>query len=301
MNNESLAVEAIDWFLKIERSEPTLEVLVAWQRWLEQSPAHRMEYEATQRTWRALDHLAPAEEPRAARRNNKWTWGLGLAATVAMTFVAVQALITKDVYQTQVAEHRELILPDRSRVQLGARSIVKIDFSNEHRKVKLLAGEAFFSIAKDATRPFVVDAGVSTVTAIGTAFNVRRYENTVTVEVAEGSVRLGNAASNLKPGQEASMDADGRVMALRTTPLESVAAWRIGRHSYIDEPLSLIVADLNRYSSRRVTIDDPQLANLRITTTFFSDESQGWLHTLGRAVPSLLVMETKDGVRITTK
>ena len=97
------------------------------------------------------------------------------------------------------------------------------------------------------------------------------------------------------------MDKSGALQAVRHLPAENVAAWREGGHRYIDEPLGLVIADLNRYATQRIVVEDPALEALRITTTFFSDDWQGWLDTLETAVPILQVRKAKNSVRIATK
>ncbi len=328
---DAVATEAVDWFLRIEREEPAIETLAAWQRWLELSPAHRTAYEATQRTWTALDTLsasrweegqtAGAPTARAGRRGGTagrmrrlvWAAAASLGITTALALLTVRSM-TGDAYrttiETTVGEHRELVLPDKSRVQVGAHSALEIRLTSRAREVRLLSGEAFFSVAQDISRPFVVDAGMSKVTAIGTAFNVRRYGDVVAVEVAEGRIRLepattfmpnAGAATVLRQGEETVVERSGVIRSVRALASDNVAAWRNGRHSYIDEPLSRVIADLNRYSTRPVVIDDPALARLRITTTFFSTDWQGWLHTLASAAPALQIKEDRDTMRIVSK
>jgi len=94
------------------------------------------------------------------------------------------------------------------------------------------------------------------------------------------------------------LDTSGALKTVRHVPAEQVATWRQGQHHYIDEPLGIVIADLNRYASRRIVVDDPAVDSLRITTTFFSDDWQGWLATLEMAVPTLQVRQAEDGVYI---
>jgi len=215
-DEDSLTSEAVAWFLRVARADAPLEVLSAWQQWLERSEANRAAYESIQRTWGALDDVSPLPWPTDAEVERDRYAGetavhrLGEARPSAFRWPVAASVgccrrthrsvdlachlgdarnLPADV-STGTAEHRETRLPDGSRVEVGARSSVKIDFAQHHRQIHLISGEAFFSVAKDANRPFVVDAGLGRVTAVGTAFNVRRYGTSLAVEVAEGQVRL---------------------------------------------------------------------------------------------------------------
>lgn len=334
-NEDPLAAEAVEWFLRVEHDDAPLEVVAAWQQWLGQSEAHREAYRQTQRTWQALDRLAPAfpltdadvgrtlhsKRIAAGRSRRRLLSAAACLAGVAVAGTTVLRLTSSDVVtyhtrvSTDIARHREIDLPDASHVLVGARSIVEIEFTRGQRQVRLISGEAFFSVAKDAQRPFVVDAGPGRVTAVGTAFNVHRYGDSVAVEVAEGQVRLEAVATraaasqkvqpttttSLRRGQEAIMDGSGALQQIRHRPAESVAAWRKWQHHYIDEPLSIVIADLNRYATQQIVVSDPAVETLRITTTFFNDDWRGWLRTLEAAVPALEIEEDQGIVHISAR
>ena len=152
---------------------------------------------------RLLDRPA-SELPRLIGRWGDWTTGQRQAAAMAGIAVllvgVVYAIVTvvpkleRDEpilsHQTAIAEHRDIVLTDGSRVSIGAKSSLSVNFSSEKRIVVLEAGEALFEVAHDAERPFVVLAGASTITAVGTAFNVRREGNRVVVTVTEGTVEV---------------------------------------------------------------------------------------------------------------
>lgn len=218
---------------------------------------------------------------------------------------------------TGIAEHRQIRLADGSSVVVGGHSKIEVRYSSRSRDIRLLSGEAFFTVSKDPRRPFVVEAGPGRITALGTAFNVRRSDDMLAVEVAEGRVRLepvatrrpaGDAsAASLRPvtalgtGEEAVMDRAGSLQMVRPIPAEQIATWRSGRHSYIDEPLAVVVADLNRYSTQQIVIDDDSVSSLRITATFLSDDWRGWLATLEAAAAEqgITVRTGKDAIHIT--
>jgi transmembrane sensor len=195
-----------------------------------------------------------------------------------------------------VAETREATLPDGSGLTLGARSTVAIDFKGAPRKVELREGEAFFTVKHDKARPFVVHAGGLDVVAVGTAFDVLRTGSRVAVTVQEGTVEVsihepgGNAAIErlrASAGHQVVYDDAAQYIgpSLRVVDPVAATAWRQGRLEYIEEPLSSVIANLNRYSSRRITLHGVNISRLAYTGTIEARSIDEWLQALPRIFP----------------
>ena len=145
----------------------------------------------------------------------------------------------------------------------------------------------------------------SDLTDIGTAFDVKRLLGGVVIAVAEGEVRIstpqrepvtggqgtGSAVSSkteiihLRAAQSLSLEPFDRAAVVAAVNTAWVAAWQHGRLQYVDEPLAGVVADLSRNSTRRITIVDPAVANLRVTGVVFLDNIDGWLTSLEATFP----------------
>src|SRR5947209_3857903 len=100
------------------------------------------------------------------------------------------ALDSGHVYATAAGEQRECLLKDGSVVTLGAASSLTVTFTQARRVAVLDRGEARFRVQHDPWRPFTVFAGLGSVTAVGTVFDVRRYSSRVFVTVSEGVVEV---------------------------------------------------------------------------------------------------------------
>jgi len=98
-----------------------------------------------------------------------------------------------DQYRTAIGEQRLVRLSDGTRVSLNSDSQVVVDYDTVQRRVRLKRGEAFFEVAKDMERPFIVSAGAREVTALGTAFVVRYEEGRTAVTLVEGKVAVTSA------------------------------------------------------------------------------------------------------------
>lgn len=329
--DERILEAAASWFDRLQNDDPTEEDVAAWQRWIAEDPAHRKAFDRLQDTWQrfegvpapalasAGDRLADAYDgsvsvaewnrrrPVAGGRR-RWRV-LALAASVVLGvvigFVVWQGREQSHggqvaAYETRSSEHRTVRLPDGSTIAIGARSLVWVRMEPRLREVLLDRGEAYFEVAKDARRPFVVRAGTASITAVGTAFNVRKAGEQVQVLVSEGSVNVDQADSApaatssaprarvtpLSAGHrwvsDPASEAGGKVT---TAAVERASSWRTGQLQYIGEPLKYVVEDVNRYSKLQISIADPQLGQIPVTGTVFENDIEGWLASIGEFIP----------------
>lgn len=143
----------------------------------------------------------------------------------------------------------QLRLPDGTNIWLNADS--RISYTADLAKTKTrevqLEGEAYFEVAKDAHRPFVVTTAREQVTVLGTQFNVNSYrdETTGRTTLVEGSVRI-NGNTVLKPGQQAIVDQDGR-LHLTKVNTGKVAAWKNGKFVFESEALESVMKKIGRW------------------------------------------------------
>lgn len=237
--------------------------------------------------------------------------GLAFASVLAVMIVAGALLLVPrgPDFSTQVAEIRNVPLDDGSVVTLGAKSALDVKFSNEERTVRLAGGEAFFSVSRNAARPFVVLAGDTRIRVVGTKFNVNYDGERVRVSVLEGVVEVMREDGGVKQvtsgntsGSVVKLVAGQQVVAFAAAPLAKAeplngaepGAWREGRLSYQDAPLSEIVADANRYRAGQIKIMSPSLAHERLTTSFRTSQIDQMLGTLPDSLP-LVVQRKPDG------
>lgn len=185
---------------------------------------------------------------------------------------------------TAVGEQTTKMLTDGSRVILNTDSEVRIQFTADKRRLYLLRGQAFFDVAHDADRPFIVYANGQRVTALGTQFDVRITEKDVQVILLEGKVKIDeliipDAADTenqsvpvpvksveLAPGQKFS-SLESEAETADETVIENVRNWKKGLINYSGEPLADVVAELNRYSVRQIKLADPAIGKLGISGT----------------------------------
>jgi len=174
--------------------------------------------------------------------------------------------------------------------------------------VSLQQGEAFFKVAKDPKRPFVVEAGSRRVIAVGTQFSVLRDGDSVEVVVTEGKVRVEDATEPtragdveapvfLTPGAIAHAGPQGvLVKRASLTEAEAQLTWRVGVITFRNATLADAIAEFNRYSNHKIVIADAALANLRIEGNFRSDNVAAFLELLEAGFPVRVAEESDHTV-----
>ena len=318
--------EANEWLDYLYSGDADEEGMQRFKDWMEVDPANAAAFRETEAVWRDLTlvnalanidisaHLKPNKQNRVMSvlsaladviRRPAFGAAAGFAATACVALIltaniyrAVPASVAPD-YQTELAEIRDITLADGSIVTLGAKSEIKTDFSETERRVTLLAGEAFFSVAKDASRPFYVAADDTIVRVVGTKFDVRRGSERVRVSVLEGIVEVlrgdtvAKAEANSKSEQKRRLTAGQQIVAVRSKPITEViavmsdapGAWREGRLVYANATLDEVIEDVNRYHDAEIRFGSPGLKNIRVTTAFGVDQIDSMLGVLEATQP----------------
>lgn len=306
---------AARWLVRLRDGGDDEALIAEWLAWCDAAPENLDAFEQIKATWKqsgaALHAAPPSTTPSAAvpvaPRRRRWR-ALARAAGIALAVGLSAALLSQPMgpthtLSTAVALHATNPLPDGSVVELGARSRIATRYSEAERRVVIQEGEAFFDVAHDPGRPFVVQVGDLSIIAVGTAFNVRSGAGRVVVTVTEGRVRLARAAApatdapptpvvEAGAGEQAVFAATAGTLEVARADPAVATAWREGVLKFVHEPLDAVVANLNRYSSREIVLDDPRLAQLRYTGTVFSTRLDDWLDAVEGVFP---VTVTDDG------
>ena len=154
-----------------------------------------------------------------------------------------------------------LTLSDGTRVWLNSETSIQypVVFGTKERRV-FIQGEAYFEVAKDAKKPFTVQFMSSSVTVLGTSFNIRAYpeEKQSQTTLAEGSVRIYSPGSSmlLKPGEQAEVKALSGEMVKKEVEVKTYTSWKDGRFVFEQEPLENIMRTLERWYDIRVIFRD---------------------------------------------
>ena len=232
----------------------------------------------------------------------------GLIIATAITAVWYISRPHGTAYSTQIGSLASVPLSDGSHVTLNTDTHIHVVLTAGERVVKLDQGEAFFEVSKDRSRPFVVDMGNKRVTAVGTQFSVRRDGTEIRVVVTEGRVRIdhedvlsGFGAAQVAAGSQARTKGNS-VLIDQPEPaqVEQILSWRTGYLVFHETPLADAIAEFNRYSTRKIIIDDPTIASLRIGGRFRSTDAEAFLWLLQNGFP-ITVAQRENHISLTRR
>ncbi|MBY8938293.1 FecR family protein [Pseudomonas fluorescens] len=294
--------DAARWFVRLQEPAIDADEQQRFDAWLNQHPQHRDEFQLLQGLWSAAD-LLPAPRLKAlvetppSRRERRPMLRYAVAASVLAVALGLGLFSGlnhpggyRAEFATALGERKHVALPDGSVIDLNSRSRLQVRFEQDRRVIELAEGEAMFSVAHDTTRPFVVETGNGKVTVTGTRFDVRRDIEQTRVAVEQGTVKVqGRDAAddqfiNLTAGLGTSVDAQGKVAAAYAVNAAELTAWRSGKLVFNNASLSEVVAEVSRYREKPLTVANPTVASLRLTSVFKSDNTDALL----KALPSIL-------------
>jgi transmembrane sensor len=236
--------------------------------------------------------------PRARRYSSRGLLALAaslLGIILAITQLGRSSWTAVDV-STGIGEQRSAILPDHSVVELNTSSEIRLAFTASERRVELLRGEAFFEVAKDPKRPFIVATDVATARAVGTHFSVYRTRDETIVTVAEGRVLVRDKhldGGEVIPGNLAEAR-PGHPVQMRPANVERALAWRQRRLIFDGDSLANVVSEFNRYNPAPLVIVDPGLREQRISGVFAANDPDSLLDFLVQ-VDHINVTRSEDG------
>ena len=312
-SSAAIDAAAAAWAARADRGPLSMEDQKALEAWADEDPrragayARALAVNAHADRAQALgEDFAPALHPVAvaAGRRRLLASGGALAAATVLGVAGYQALSFKGRVVTRKGDIRRAPLDDGSAVTLNTDTVIKAAFNGQIRRVDLVRGEALFDVAKDAARPFVVVAGKVRVRAVGTSFTVRAHgDGQVDVLVREGVVEVwrgqGGAPLRLAAQTATKVDVAGPLRAIRVaaSAVDSATAWRQGQIDLDGLTLGEAAAEFARYSDRRIVVDDPAVARLKMAGLFSASDPDGFARAAALSL-GLVATPQADGVRL---
>ena len=335
--HERIETEALAWIAQISGDRFTEKDLAAFREWVQRSPAHEKEIKDIAALWGEMNVLTELNAPigeadrlarrlrRRERRGKRLVFRAALAVLCACIVIGmtlggsnevetpyvsssdnvVQTAIVNVpvVFKSAVGEQQIHTLPDGSVITLNTNSHIDVDFTDHQRTVRLLKGEALFTVAKDQSRPFVVVADNGVIRAIGTEFSVRLLSAGVDVVVSEGVVELSALEPTLpvsskvaaltedvshttslgviRAGQTATISSSKATVALHpVAEIETKLAWKSGRLEFLGKPLEDVIKEVGRYTDLDIIINEPELQSLSFGGAFMVGDTDLLFRTL---------------------
>ena len=249
-----------------------------------------------------------SKEPERSKQRRRFLPPRALAAGIAAAILVAGAWFGwrgREIYTTGVGEQRTIRLADDSIVDLNARSRIRVRFSKSERLIDLIEGQAMFHVARDSSRPFTVRSDNTAVRAVGTQFDVYRKQDGLVVTVVEGRVAVDagaavQGAEFLSAGEQLTVKPKAPTPKPHHADVVAATAWVQRRLVFDDTPLAEVAEEFNRYSVRRLVIDDAELSRKTISGAYSSSDPASLIGFL-QAQPTLEVTETDREIRVTRR
>jgi transmembrane sensor len=307
--------DASEWVQRLNESSAE-ELADQWMQWCGADPMNLPAFEQMQRLWNAFPETKAKtlHPPAVVNRLEHPTGLIALAASVVL-LIGVAGWFAwhysdEQVLDTATGEQRRITLADGSHLDLAPGSRVITHFTLTKRDLRLDRGQAFFQVAHNATRPFIVHANNLTVTAVGTEFDVRISPSNTAVTVGEGRVTVvpdvegtgsGSRANTeivrASVGQRVSFSKSAHQLSVATVDPKVAGAWRDGTLQFVGEPLEDVINAINRYTASQILVA-PAFQQTRFTGTVSPSKVRDWLKALEHIYPVEVVDQGENGVVI---
>ena len=288
---------AVYWFNKRGADELTAADEVKFEDWLARAPENYRTYQSLERQWLTMGRVA--EDPRILElrkqdRENfhepfRWRRFAAIAAILLIVIMSgwgaknsglLDGFVghsdqSKQIARNEVGQRRVLTLQDGSVVTLDTSSELHILDMGKIRSLRLVKGRAFFDVAKDPSRPFIVQAGDKTVEAIGTSFSVRMDENQVIVALLAGKVNVEQKGLVARLTRRVDLDVGQQLVASNESQwkigkidVSRETSWMTGRLVFLNDSLAQAIEEMNRYSERKLSFEGDIVPEQRIVGVF---------------------------------
>jgi transmembrane sensor len=312
--HRSIAEQAADWLLTLQSDELTPQQRAELVEWLCESPQHvaalfricELQRDLSRfGQWRQIAPLSRTALPKIMRLVPKRPapslaghhWGRAAALAAGAVFLCIAAWLSiarlgHQEFSTQAGERREITLADGSVMDLSPATDVAVRYRTHERLVTLEQGEAVFHVAKNRSRPFIVEAAQTRVRAVGTIFKVQRTVRHVCVSVVEGVVavseeprtwqpRLGASRPlpllSLAANEQVSINLSGIISPVHWTNVNAVSAAGANRLTFDNQTVGDVARLFNSRNRMQIEISDPSLAARRISGIFPTDDPQSFV------------------------
>lgn len=308
--------EAAAWHARLgvkPVSSETIEQFFAWR----QNPEHADAYQRVHEVWTGTAKLAAdpvlqqflddamTRRSAAGRLGQRriFTGFVAVGAAVTLAAAGWVWLDSRNRFSTDVGEMRLVQLADGSSVRLDTDTRVKVRFDGQRRVIDLEQGQALFNVAHDAGRPFLVRAGETQVTAVGTVFDVRRNQADVRVTLVSGIVEVSSggesaASRRMVAGQQTKVTASRT--ETRAVDVAGATSWSDGRIVLQDTPLREAVAEVNRYLTQKIELDAGARAEVPVSGVFKVGDREAFVSTSAAALGLEVTPGPDGGVRLSS-
>lgn len=305
-DGNAIEAQAAAWLTRLDSSEVSGSDLEEFSDWLAVAPSHLDVYEALRADGKRFSSLADLTDDEKrdfeqalltnSSRSGRGHFDLmgklvGVAAALFICFMGYQNFnriyVPENTFQTDVGGMRTIALKDGSSITLNTDTQVQVDYGEEARTIILVSGEAFFDVAHDPLRPFIVQVGDKQVRAVGTAFNILRQKAEFSVLVTDGTVEVSERSSQtvsdkllakgmgkanlvyVTKGEKINVrDVVGQAEKIMITSVDKELSWQKGLLEFDGETLEGVVDQFSRYTDRKIILVGDDIKHMKVGGVF---------------------------------
>ena len=288
--------EAADWLARLRADDRSWEDERAFRAWMAADPRNAAAFEAANAAWEGVGALSrdlrsgKVDLEPAMNRRVAMAGGVGVVVALAGSFAFLQSAAA-EVYETEIGEQKHVSLHDGTAVFLDTNTKLVVKFSGKNRMVDLRHGRANFRVAPDSgQRNFAVKAGRKLVIGTRSTFDIGHDGNQVSVLLIQGRATVETSETDNGPSQSLSegqrlIFASGQLIKQDHPDLLPLLAWHTGQAMFENSTLSSVVAEMNRYSTIKLEIDDARLANMKMSGVYRVGDNAHFARSLERLLP----------------
>ena len=322
---------AADWFARRRSGLMTLDEAREMEAWLAADADRRAALDSVELMWAAVEGIRTDPAILAIREESlkptRRSWPVAWGGAIAACLVAVAAVVFLTVgrqpdltpgprtFSTGQGQTSTITLPDGSKVTLDADTVLRANETQATRRLELVRGRAFFRVAKDPSRPFVVAAKGKTITALGTAFDVRLEPKGVQVTLVEGRVKVEAAvpvgrpmgplpqgapamqSTEMLPGAQLVAPDSGSWSIAKVDTIRETS-WAAGQLVFAGRSLQQVAEDLNRYSDKKIVIRETSVGRATISGSFDAGDVDSFVRAVEAYDLARVATESEDQVEL---
>ena len=288
--------EAAAWLVRLHADDRSEADEQAFRLWVSAKPENTHAFEAVTILWDTADGLRAAMAPQTPGwfrlRRRTLLAGAGALAAASAGF-AVWDVAYAGVYETEVGEQKHVTLSDGTEVFLDTDTRIRERYTASLRVVELERGRADFSVKFDPRRAFVVEAAGHRILADRTTLDVRLDGSRVAVVLLQGRATVLASAPATSPRVvlsrgERAIAAPNVAIRVDKPNLAPLLAWQVGQAIFESDTLGAAVAEMNRYSAVRLVVDDPLIANMKLSGVYRVGDNEAFAHSVSQLLPVMI-------------
>lgn len=306
MNKDQIIQKARYW-LSCEQEGLDLSLDQEFNSWINISTSHKKYFEEEKNFRVSIKNLSNTYKDKTSKNikeelkrerfiSNNIKILLPLAACFLIVFSISFFNYNDDIYTNNIYSKnkilQDILLPDKSKITLDAKTNIEIAYSSNKREVNLKNGKAIFNVSSNKNRPFYVKSNSILVQVVGTRFEVHKQKDKVNISVLEGIVNIRHGLNKssrilarLEKGDILDISNTGEINKLKHEALDKIAIWRNEKLIFEQTPLKEVIKEFSKYLEYKVELDLNNSDTYPITGEFGVYEFKKFLELLPLVYP----------------